>query len=46
MSAGSGPFNFASYDAGQEIKGVKNPNYYHKGSPVLTVSVGIYAPKW
>jgi peptide/nickel transport system substrate-binding protein len=42
---GSGPFNFASYDAGQSIKGVKNPNYYHKGQPYLDGFVGVYAPK-
>src|SRR5271163_3656393 len=32
---GSGPFHFDSYDAGQSIKGVKNPNYYRKGLPYL-----------
>jgi peptide/nickel transport system substrate-binding protein len=42
---GSGPFNFESYDLGQSIKGVKNPNYYHKGLPHLDAIVGIYAPK-
>lgn len=42
---GSGPFNFVSYDPGQSIKGVKNPNYYHKGLPYLDGFVGIYAPK-
>jgi peptide/nickel transport system substrate-binding protein len=42
---GSGPFNFVSYDTGQSIKGVRNPNYYHKGLPYLDGFVGIYAPK-
>ena len=42
---GSGPFNFVSYDVGQSIKGVRNPNYYHKGLPYLDGFTGIYAPK-
>src|SRR5579864_3716111 len=42
---GSGPFNFVSYEAGQSIKGERNPNYYHKGLPYLDGFVGIYAPK-
>jgi peptide/nickel transport system substrate-binding protein len=42
---GSGPFKFAGYEVGQEIKGVRNPNYYHKGLPYLDGFVGIYAPK-
>ncbi len=42
---GSGPFKFAGYEAGQEIKGVRYPNYYHKGLPYLDGFVGIYAPK-
>ena len=42
---GSGPFNFVSYEIGQSIKGVKNPNYYHKGKPYLDGFVGIFAPK-
>ena len=42
---GSGPFYFVSYDAGQTIKGSKNPNYYHKGLPYLDGFVGVYAPK-
>jgi peptide/nickel transport system substrate-binding protein len=42
---GSGPFHFVSYEAGQEIKGKKNPNYYHKGLPYLDEITGIYAPK-
>ncbi|HJU19433.1 MAG TPA: ABC transporter substrate-binding protein [Stellaceae bacterium] len=42
---GSGPFKFAGYEAGQSIKGVRNPNYYHKGLPYLDGFVGIYAPK-
>jgi peptide/nickel transport system substrate-binding protein len=42
---GSGPFKFVSYEVGQEIKGVRNPDYYHKGVPYLDGFVGIYAPK-
>jgi peptide/nickel transport system substrate-binding protein len=42
---GSGPFKFAGYEVGQEIKGVRNPDYYHKGLPYLDGFVGIYAPK-
>ena len=42
---GSGPFKFAGYDVGQEIRGVRNPDYYHKGLPYLDGFVGIYAPK-
>jgi len=42
---GSGPFKFASYDVGQSIKGVRNPDYYHKGLPYLDAIVGIYADK-
>jgi peptide/nickel transport system substrate-binding protein len=42
---GSGPFKFAGYDVGQEIRGVRNPGYYHKGLPYLDGFVGIYAPK-
>ena len=42
---GSGPFKFASYEIGQSIKGVKNPDYYHKGLPYLDGFAGIYADK-
>ena len=42
---GSGPFKFASYETGQSIKGVKNPDYYHKGLPYLDGFTGIYADK-
>jgi len=42
---GSGPFKFAGYEVGQEIKGVRNPDYYHKGLPYLDGFVGIFAPK-
>jgi peptide/nickel transport system substrate-binding protein len=42
---GSGPFKFAGYEVGQKIKGVRNPNYYHKGLPYLDGFEGIYAPK-
>src|SRR5436190_15773552 len=40
---GSGPFKFAGYEVGQEIKGARNPDYYHKGLPYLDGFVGIYA---
>jgi peptide/nickel transport system substrate-binding protein len=42
---GSGPFKFVSYDIGQKITGVRDPDYYHKGLPYLDGFVGIYAPK-
>jgi peptide/nickel transport system substrate-binding protein len=42
---GSGPFKFTSYDAGQSIRGERNPDYYHKGLPYLDGFVAIYAPK-
>ena len=42
---GSGPFKFVNYDAGQSIKGERNPDYYHKGLPYLDGIVGIFAPK-
>ena len=42
---GSGPFKFVSYEAGQSIKGERNPDYYHKGLPYLDGFVGIFAPK-
>src|SRR5262245_41208379 len=42
---GSGPFKFASYETGQSIKGVRNPDYYHKGLPYLDGFTGIYADK-
>ena len=42
---GSGPFKFASYEIGQSIKGVKNPDYYHQGLPYLDGFTGIYADK-
>ena len=42
---GSGPFKFVSYEIGQQIKGEKDPHYYHKGLPYLDGFVGIYAPK-
>jgi peptide/nickel transport system substrate-binding protein len=42
---GSGPFKFVEYQAGQSIKGVRNPDYYHKGLPYLDGFTGIYAPK-
>src|SRR5262249_28603523 len=42
---GSGPFKFDSYEVGQQIKGVRNADYFHKGLPYLDGFVGIYAPK-
>jgi peptide/nickel transport system substrate-binding protein len=42
---GSGPFKFASYEVGQAIKGVRNPDYYHKGQPYLDGIEGIFADK-
>ena len=42
---GSGPFKFAGYEIGQSIKGVRNPDYYHRGLPYLDGFTAIYAPK-
>src|SRR5207253_5426514 len=42
---GSGPFKLVSYEAGQAIRGERNPNYYHKGLPYLDGIIGILAPK-
>ena len=42
---GSGPFKFVSYEAGQSIKGARNPDYYHPGLPYLDGIIGIYADK-
>ena len=42
---GSGPFKFAELEIGQSIKGVRNPDYYHKGLPYLDGFIGIYADK-
>src|ERR1700694_3400721 len=42
---GSGPFKFVNYEVGQSIKGVRNPDYYHKGLPYLDEVVGIFAEK-
>src|ERR1051326_3036890 len=42
---GSGPFKFESYDIGQSIKGVRNPDYYHQGQPYLDGFVAIFAAK-
>lgn len=42
---GSGPFKFVSYEVGQSIKGVRNPDYYHKGQPYLDAIEGIFAGK-
>src|ERR1700680_3855037 len=40
-----GPFKFAGYEAGQYIKGVRNPDYYRSGLPYLDGFTGIYADK-
>src|SRR4029077_7246831 len=42
---GSGPFKLVNYEAGQAIRGERNPDYYHKGLPYLDGIVGILAPK-
>jgi peptide/nickel transport system substrate-binding protein len=42
---GSGPFKFVSAEVGQEIRGVRNPDYFRKGQPYLDGFLGIYAPK-
>ena len=42
---GTGPFKFAGYEAGQYIKGVRNPDYYRPGQPYLDGFTGIYADK-
>jgi peptide/nickel transport system substrate-binding protein len=42
---GTGPFKFAGYQAGQSIKGERNPDYYRPGLPYLDGFTGIYADK-
>jgi peptide/nickel transport system substrate-binding protein len=42
---GSGPFNFASYETGQSITGIRNSDYYHQGLPYLDGFTGIFADK-
>jgi peptide/nickel transport system substrate-binding protein len=42
---GSGPFKFESYDIGQSIKGVRNPDYYRPGQPYLDGFTAIFAAK-
>jgi peptide/nickel transport system substrate-binding protein len=42
---GSGPFKFVEYQIGQSIKGVRNPEYYHKGLPYLDGFTAIFADK-
>ena len=42
---GSGAFKFSVYETGQSIKGVRNPDYYHRGRPYLDSFTGIYAGK-
>jgi len=43
--SGSGPFKFVSYETGQSITGVRNPDYYHPGLPYLDGFIGIFAAK-
>lgn len=42
---GSGPFKFDSREAGAVIRGVRNPDYYHKGKPYLDGFEAIFAKK-
>ena len=42
---GSGPFKFVAYEAGQSMRGERNPDYYHKGLPYLDGFQGIFADK-
>ena len=42
---GSGPFKFASREAGAVIKGTRNPDYYHEGEPYLDGFAAIFAKK-
>src|SRR5713226_2855891 len=42
---GSGPFKFVSYETGQSVTGVRNPDYYHQGLPYLDGFTAIFAAK-
>jgi peptide/nickel transport system substrate-binding protein len=42
---GTGPFKFASYETGQSITGVRNPDYYDPKLPYLDGFTAIYADK-
>ena len=42
---GTGPFKFVSYETGQSIVGVRNPDYYDPKLPYLDGFTGIYADK-
>src|SRR5580704_1783955 len=42
---GTGPFKFASYETGQSITGVRNPDYYDPQLPYLDGFTAIYADK-
>ncbi len=42
---GTGPFKFVSYETGQSITGVRNPDYYDPNLPYLDGFTGIYADK-
>jgi hypothetical protein len=37
---GSGPFKLAGFETGQSIRGVRNPDYYRRGSLISTGSSG------
>jgi len=43
--SGSGPFKLVSYETGQSITGVRNPDYYHPGLPYLDGFTAIFAAK-
>jgi peptide/nickel transport system substrate-binding protein len=42
---GTGPFKFVSYETGQSVTGVRNPDYYDPKLPYLDGFIAIYAPK-
>jgi peptide/nickel transport system substrate-binding protein len=42
---GTGPFKFVSYETGQSITGVRNPDYFRPGLPYLDGIKGIFADK-
>ncbi len=42
---GTGPFKFVSYETGQSVTGVRNPDYYDPKLPYLDGFQGIYADK-
>jgi peptide/nickel transport system substrate-binding protein len=42
---GTGPFKFVSYETGQSVTGVRNPDYYDPKLPYLDGFTAIYADK-